>query len=92
MTWILKIFESSFLKFFSILYPIVSNHFTTYTFLLLFILLIIIGNYHLIKSVHAKCANLSSLLFEVVLIGIEIYLILFIAWFLFIHFKTYTLL
>lgn len=81
--------QASFIKFFIIFFPLINNGLSKYLVFLLVIGLVTYINYKFIVSVHKKRSNKSALLFEIILVFIEMYLILFLLWFIFIHFKTF---
>jgi len=80
--------EQSYLKLFELLYPIFNNAIVIYLMVFLLVVAAAFGNYKLIKSVHQKRSGIGAVLFEMTLIICEIYLLIFMGWFIIVHFKT----
>lgn len=76
-----------YLKFFSVLFPLIHNVFISYVIILVLVSTCIYFNFKFIKKIKIK--SISEILLKILLILIEVFLISFLVWFLIEHFHTY---
>lgn len=93
MQWLVDLFLSTFIFFFTILFPVFKNPvFSTYVVILALLGLAIWFNYRYIQR-HRKARLYGKQLWLFVgAVALELYLVAFLVWYVLFHFSTYKLL
>jgi len=85
----MDILQRLFLDIFSFVYPIVYSPLVSYILVFLLFAYLAWVNWGFIRKLHSK-KKFSKQLLKYGLVALEIFLILFLAWYVLIHFKTVT--
>lgn len=87
-----EFFLGTFFIFYSVLYPLFKRPiFATYVVIFLIFCFFVVKMYRYLRSMSIYSGSIKDRLKVALLWGVEVYMVSFLLWYLFVHFKTYKL-